>query len=229
MENFFDNLINLENLEKISNIGLFLVALLGLYQIYLFKKDIKIRSLRESIDLTLKQVEFYRIIIEKLANLYGKLGTQNTLVTISKIKSLNNYTLEDLKEENLIDIYQNKLNLIYKIDSNLFNEFTFIANSIESFSIAFISKAANEEIAYSSVSDTFCQFVEEHYEIYCFFRKENNKRYYKNTIELYKIWKTRLLNEESEYKLFLLNKEMSKEKNKIDKENSKPIIPIGTN
>ncbi len=206
-------------------------AVVALWQIKIAKEDIRTRSKREAVSLAINQVEYFRSEVIKNFNQiiieFGNLSpTKESHLFNSKL-NLEDFTLEEINKNKHVDKFINKFKYISSID--FFNRLLDIANEIEYFSLAFTSKAADENVAFNPTADIFCQFIEEHYEIYCNFRKEGNYRSYASTISLYKIWKSRIMKNRLDFKKEVYSNELREDLNKINKENLKSILPLGIN
>lgn len=83
-------------------------------------------------------------------------------------------------------------------NSNLKEELVDIVNALEASAVNFIGErrsVANEEIAFPSLSNIYCKFVEDYSFLYCELREEDNiANLFGNTIQLYKIWSNRRKN-----------------------------------
>ncbi len=228
--------MNLQNLSYISEIVIALASVVALKQIVLAKRDIKIRSKREAITLSVNQVEYYRSEIIKeiiiLENILGVLmnndNMKEELVFFKSNKvDLEDFTFQEIEEKNMLENWKRKMNFLTN-NKSVYIKVQDISNKIEYFSLAFVSGAAEEEVAFNPVVDSFLDFIKKNYNFYCLFRKENN-RSYSNTITLYKIWKKKILEQDIKTKIKSFNKDIDEVKNKIKKINQENIEVIGTN
>jgi len=207
-------------------------AIVALWQIKIAKEDIRIRSKREAITLAINQVEYCR---SEIVSSYDQVNSIvldmpkeiKDLRLYSSREFLEDFTLEELQKNKKIDRMITKISYLKK--NNLFDKIISLANKFEYFSLAFIAKAADEEVAFNPIADILCDFVEEHYEIYCYNRREGNYRSYTNTIQLYKIWKARILMKKIDFKKETYSNEIREDLNKIKKGNLKNIEPVGIN
>lgn len=140
-----------------------------------------------------------QIIINPVAFKYDKLADDLVKKELSKINE------EDLNEDKMKEVI-NKIekSMNYKINKDLkdvLNKSIYLylkdqenlLNKIEYFSMCFVSKVADENVAYQSLHQTFIKTIEYLYPNIAMINRDPKSKYYTNTIELYNLWKNRYL------------------------------------
>jgi hypothetical protein len=100
----------------------------------------------------------------------------------------------------------------------------------------FTKGIADEQIAFSSISASYCGIIEELYPFICLYRPANqDNSYFNDIIELYKLWKDRINNIENVKNQDAIEKELDLLKTKLEIQKdltSKPLRqgmkPLGT-
>ena len=192
------------------------------------KNYLRTTSKRESASLAAKQIDLF---LEKIIPIGNKIHDKKVEVNYPKFEGkINNFTKDELfeLEKEFLTIFCQKMKDLEFLDFQLIN-------LLEAFATYFTKGIADEEIAFSSVGYTYCDYVETYYPQISFLREYYNPNNpYNNLIELYKIWNERL----EKYKIGSeLEKKQSKLKQEIEdidilsdkfnKESSK-IKPLGT-
>ena len=130
--------------------------MLLLKQIVLAKRDIKIRSKKEAITLSVNQVEYYRSEIIKeiiiLENILGVLmnndNMKEELVFFKSNKvDLEDFTFQEIEEKNMLENWKEKMNFLTN-NKSVYIKVQDISNKIEYFSLAFVSSKIEEEVAF---------------------------------------------------------------------------------
>jgi hypothetical protein len=65
-------------------------------------------------------------------------------------------------------------------------------NEIEAIAAFFTTGVADEKLGFGVIGRTYCRTVELNYDLISLFRDEKPVSYWKNTVELYLIWRPRL-------------------------------------
>lgn len=188
MKLFDESKTILENLNLLSGP---VVAILGfsvIIQLWLAKKAITVTSKRQAAEFASKQVDFYA---------HNIITIQDKLFIIEKeqqykrepFRNLYNFTYSELA--NIINDSQKLLKISENCKQNL-SETAKILNAMEAFSIYFTKGVADEEIAYSSIRNTFCDSVELYALEICLLRESDNQSGLNNLIKLYNIWNERI-------------------------------------
>lgn len=208
-----------EWLAGISPILIVIIAAIALKQISIAKDDIKIRSTREAVTLTVDQMRFYaEVVVPEMI----KYVTNFNKLSISKTNyQLNNYFFEEIKLDPQKLKQFSELHKLLITNLDLDTELVSIANRLESIAFAFMSGAADETGAFPSLSRTFCRFVEENWFHYCNHRRQDRINIYDNTIKLYGIWSNRI----KQFDLSVKSKDITKELGELD---TKKVIPLGS-
>lgn len=217
---FFDeNKSILENLYLLSNPILLIIAVFGLKQIKIAKDSLRINSKRQSAILAFELIEK---CFSELNGIYDQITTKMTELNIDykKIEKLNLHSLYEIDSSN--ESYQEYLKVIENYDSLQYDMWKMM-DTLETFSIPFIEKIADEEIAYNSEFLKFYQFcnlasVEV---IKTREKRPNETKIYENVIKLYAIWKER--NEK-----LIISNQVSSLLSRSREIKDKKIKPIGT-
>lgn len=193
------------------------------------KKDLKLRAKRDSIESSCEQIKKY---MEEIVPMRWELNEYIKLIKLEHIKRLT-FTRKDLKmsREDFDKWYEN-----VKSDPGKSEKTISILNKLETFSIYFIKGIADESVAFSSMSISFCEIVEDLYPLICIYREDNRENsYFTNLAELYKLWKERIESINSYIVKDSLEKQLSNLKEIIEQEsknteitNVKKLKPLGT-
>lgn len=205
----------IENLYFISGFILATMAIVGIYQLVLTKRAIKINSSREAASLAASQVELYCSKTIPLQDAYFN------SIRANKIKGIEyeigefrlDYVYSTIGKEKVKRFLTERIQI-------MLDHFLSAINSMEAFALYFTKGVADEEIAYSSIGETFCSSVKGLY-IEISFSRSNDGHAFENTISLYKLWSERMKKEN-----------LTKSKHELEQELSQisdeKINPIGT-
>jgi hypothetical protein len=215
---FFDSSKSIiENIYFLSAPILLIVAIIGLAQIWVAKYTLKISSKREaalfSFDLCEKYMastdEIYQTILENLSEL--KIDYRK----IEKTR-LDNFTDTEIRS-----LLSEQYDLISNNYENLKGAFINLLNELERYSLPFISKIADEQIAYDNECINFIHKVKlSSFFIFKSRELRETNLMFENTTKLYAIWHDRL-------NANTLDEEISDLKDKRSKIKPKKINPIG--
>lgn len=214
---FFDSTKSIvENLYLLSGPLIFLIGIIGLVQLKLTKKAIIISSQRSSAQLAAEQVEMYN---NNIIPMQDNLFIERSKEKVSKIS----YKQGEFNRKSIYALLGEDTAKKYSFESGRLKTaipFLRVINAMEAFSIYFIKGVADEEIAFSSVGQTFCDTIKSlHFDIAIV--KTDEDAAFQNTIELYKLWSSRI----EKNNLFNKKEQLTNELNKIF---DKKIPPIGT-
>ena len=189
-----------------------------------YKKDLKIKSMRESALLTAQQVDSFSDLIKK----YDAVVQSPEYI---KIKYPS--TIKEFSSDEFFDQDEKWVGAFLSTDRELKINCTSIINRLEAISVYFIEGIADENLAYSSIGRTFCECVELLYPFYLISRVEKEFNQYEKTIKLYNIWKERskdlilqIENQELENKMKEIENKLHELKKKVKP--NKKIYPLGT-
>lgn len=176
----------IEILYFLSGPALVAVAIFALKQIDIAETDTGIRVKRERALATADQLN---VFAEKII---PKIDNYNILMNPSFQRinfKLNDFTIEEVTSNSDLSKYIQNIDQFLKKNKALKQEAIYIANQLEYLSFNFIEGVADESKAFSSLSKTFCDFLEWNFFIYCLMRSSETKNfyYYENTIKLYKL------------------------------------------
>jgi hypothetical protein len=184
-----------EYVEIVSNIAQPLLVVLGCFvfaQIKLAKDDLRTRSKREAATAAAELAERYRKEILTAQSEYYKLvRSKNFSVTGINLESLS---IKDFYTEEVQDLstehkqYNNDLLAFFQSNRDAFNACQDVLNSLESFAINFTKGIADQEIVFTAISKSYCQFVERSFPMLCFLRHKDQFNFYENVVELYCEW-----------------------------------------
>lgn len=197
----------------ISGIIVAVAALVALYQIKIAKDTLKTQSKRDALSLTASQCSHYSSNIIELQNkLYNKrvsskcsfFDSTNWIVDTEGDDVIIQQVCKELPSEDEIDLVSIEL-----LD---------VINAMESFSIYFTSKVADESVAYRSVGNTFISTTEIYMPwIISFYRFDGR---FSSIVYLYVLWKNRKKQE-------ILKSTMEHLKSELSKNIVKTEKPIG--
>jgi hypothetical protein len=203
--------IILDIINSLSTIILVVVAIIGLKQLTISKETRKINAKRDSLKLAAEQtVVFGEKIIPEI-------DTLNNLINENK---LDFFTKSIVKTEG-DNISVNAYTQNYSVEkmTKIVPNSGIVLNSLEAFSIYFVSGVAAESVTFETCGSSFVLTVNK---LMPFIVSMNDKTNgYKNTLKLFRTWNSRL---ESE-KLIV---EKGKIEAKLEKTKTISIKPIGT-
>ncbi len=208
----------LENLYFLSGPLLFIIALYGLKQINVAKKSLHINCKRESAILAFELSQRY---IENLTDDYETLTDlfQALHIDYIKLEELDLTSLEIIERTNKnISEYDKAKSSLTEFKNNI----TSIMDKLEGYAVPFIAKIADEEIAYNLDGKQFLYYCNL-CAVGIHSARENDEfdnNLYRNTIELYHLWKNRFERHKID------NQENSWKKNW---KNIRKIKPLGVN
>lgn len=173
-----------ETASQISQVVIAVAASVGLTQLWIAKNDIKIRSQREAMTLAAQQIDRFRENIPQIDKLLAML----VLLKSNKRIRLDEYTHEEVQNKYLEEYKSFEINFTNPDYQRLMVD---VGNIMESFSVYFSEKIADEEIAFLPIAPMFCEVVERNYFFYCFHRKQR-PFLYNHTIKLYSLWSKKI-------------------------------------
>ncbi|RED54782.1 hypothetical protein [Cohnella lupini] len=203
----------LEALYFVASIGLAASLFIGMQQIKLVKKDMIDRSRRSAAEKSLEYLDRYATRILPAMQEYNKkfkAEVPNPIDTSAYYNDDFNYPL-DLLEKSLIAEFIVKQNCGI---SQLLNE-------LESFSVAINEGVVVDEIMFTPISRTLCNFIKEEHLYFSVIRNIGSP--FKNLIDLYFRWSERI--EVNNLELQKMEVE-NKIRQKGNRHKSRP--PIGT-
>ena len=110
-----------------------------------------------------------------------------------------------------------------------------ILNNTELFSTYFITKVADEDVAFQTIGNSFCKMIEELSFTYCILRRVDKNLNFNNTIKLYNLWNNRIeiinIGKEKEKLLKSKNKielDLIQKINDLHKKIDTKLNPIGS-
>jgi len=154
--NFFDTSKSIiENIYFLTAPILLIVAIFGLAQLRIAKYTLRINSKRDAALLSIKLCETY---IPTSNDLYQKIAIELKKMKIDYL-FLEKLSLVNFTDQELKTLMKDQYDLISINYLALSINFEIMLNELEYFSMPFINKIADEEIAFSRVSLNFLQKV----------------------------------------------------------------------
>lgn len=208
------SMITLQYISYLSEIGLFVVSIIGLKQLTLTREIAKINAKRESVKLANDQISFY---LTKIIDLQNALNVEIERNNISIYKKTH-FTIKNNGVSIKVDTNEYEIRKeIEKLDKIISYRLD-VLNSMEIFASFFTSKVADEEIAFKAVGRTYCNTVEE---LMFDIARHVPEGYHQDILDLFLIWNSRM----QKRKLFIEKEGIESELNKIK---SNVIKPLGT-
>jgi len=190
--------------------------IVAVIQISLAKKTLNISSKRDAAKLAAGQIEVY---VTRVIPLQNKLYRVETSLKINKVKiEVGEFQFSTVEDKLGALKYKEALTERLKVMSHSLN----VINAMEAFSVYFTKGVADEEIAFSSVGQTFVHSVEDLYFDIATCVANDQDKAFQNLIQLYKIWSKRL----EKHRLIRNHKVLSEQLQAIE---DISIGPIGTN
>jgi hypothetical protein len=178
----------LELLSLLSGPSLVIIGIIALSQLKIAKTDIRLRSKREAATLAASQCQKYFEVVIPLLN---ELDREFDRLKLPKYTgSIGDFTGEDLATRAPVWLK----NHLIQIREKQFNIQTLVKaiNSLEAFAVFFTRRVADEEMAFSSVGQTFCNSIEGLYPLIAMVRQRGKLGHYDNLVALYKLWASRV-------------------------------------
>jgi len=211
MEQFRDYF---EILYFLSGPVLVVIAYIALAQIKLAKNQIEVQrnatrisAKRDALRLTSEQIKEYGVTIIPIINTLDKKIENESIEFFEKSEIVigdDNFKVKPCSDDAEIE----KL-------KNIIPEFLNVMNTLEGFSVFFVSGVADEKIAYWSLSTTFCNRVK--YLLPLIIMLSSNRNSFSATLKLFSIWNNRLDSEDMEQQIQELEKKLKSKKEKTIK------------
>lgn len=179
---------------------LVIIAYKGLDQLRLTKKGMEDENRREQVKMALEEVRRFELLIEEWNKLTPKIEKELQLKGKAFGRwQLESYTIQEISEggKELSDDY-NALIEVLKSNPDIDAKVLEVANKIETIAAAFTTKAADEDVAFGSMGEAYCTYIETIFFQFCFSRHKKGRNLYDRTIELYKLWSKRLVEMDNE-------------------------------
>ena len=208
MYNAFINAIKptMEILYFIAGIIVSITAILALKQIKIMKHTAEIQSKRDALTITSEQCVNYMTNIIKLQNEFNRSLKEN------QIHFLDGWE---------VTISDNEISLKHdgKIDYSNFDKMNYatVYNAMEAFATYFISKVADESVAFNSLGTTYVNTTEHYLPILL---EVNEDGYFRNIVNLYVLWTKRMISID-------LQEQQENLKRKMKNYHTEVIKPIG--
>lgn len=218
---FFDESKSiLENAYYFSSVLIALSALIGLYQLYLIKSNRLIQAKREAATFSANQVELF---LKEITSLMDKLDRKMNEEKLPGFQGeVGNFTFRDVANKVGLGVIENYLKFMEDMGKTDWIDLK-VMNALDAFSFYFVNGIADEEIAFKSVGQSFCNSVQKYYIFIAFVRRQEKEIDFDHIRQLYSLWNKRLINLNIEEQYNLLQKKIDN----IRKE-KKNIRPIGT-
>lgn len=181
----------LEGLSYLATAALLVVAIIGLQQIRISRRALKLTSKRDALKITNEQIA---VFLDRILGSHTDSRLSNADMKIIQSVALDDDGKLDLKAitkkspKTKLDTDEEKELYIQSI-IRTFEGSRQIFNQVEAFASTFTSKLGDEKTAYRALGKTYCVMVDDYINILKYF---NTNGYYKNTITLHSLWKLRL-------------------------------------
>lgn len=231
---FFDiNKSILENIYFFSGPLLVIIGLFVLLQIKLGKQQLKesqkqllVGSMRDAAKISAEQVKLYCEIINPL---YNVIFLENFDNNIPKF----NGKISDFSAEEMESWDKEYVEALMKTPNSISLPLIKLINQLEAFSVFFIHKIADEDIAFKSIGYAFYDTVTKCYPLITILRNVTPNNY-ENIISLFKLWKIRIDENDIKIKKEVISKEISQKFNELiilekkQKFDEVALKPLGT-
>lgn len=170
---------------------------LSFFQLRAINRDSRLRIKRTAAENGIRVVERFFSDFVPASNDFYALRMEKEIPTYKG--TLGNFSRKSIPADQLA-------NAISRFNLISWGEAT---NQLEALAAVLISGVGDENIAYRVIGKSFCTSVEQYYDLIAYCRNDENinNYYYRNTVELYRIWRPRLAKEV-----------MNMEKDRIEKE-----------
>jgi hypothetical protein len=168
-----------ELLYFLSGVVLATVALFGIQQIKLLKRDIRLRNERASKEKTLEFAQTYESHIELANKFYEECSSKKLL---SYDGPVGDFTVKSIPK-NFFPFTRKRFDGCW-LDA---------MNRLEIVAAAFISGVADEELGFNIIGPSFCASVVSHYDLISSMRDHDDPtEAFQPIVDLYRLWAPRL-------------------------------------
>lgn len=180
---WFENIKSIfELLYFIASIALVIGLYFGYEQLKVMRKDILDNHKRNAVEKSIEYLDWFASsFIPESSNYYAALNGK-------KLPSFGENELtfnHDFSSDNKINE-----SVIIKNDNGVID----LCNKLEFFSAAINSGLADETLLITPLAKSYCEFIENNYDVYCSIRsRKNSKKLYENTRILYTNWSKQLI------------------------------------
>lgn len=156
------------------------VAIIGLQQLRIMKKDMLIRIERAAKE---KAIEYATRYLAKYVELSGKFTEEYRKKDLKPFSgTVKDFVAGSLSPREL-EMATKRVAILSWLPA---------INELEAISAAFMTGVADERTGFSIIGKTFCSTVGYQYDILCYCRKGKPRDYYQNIVDLYQLWSPRL-------------------------------------
>jgi len=194
---------------------LLIVAIIGLWQLKIAKDTARLQAKRAALSLSAERCEYYHTRVIPLINKLDQAVIKNDI----KYFELCEFTIEGQEIKTHFNCTPEVFKTELEKSDVIVDEVTEALNAMEAFSVFFISKVADETIAFSSVGRTYCNTAKRY--MADIVVATNHGGHYSNLLKLFLIWNSR---HEAEQ---LMRDRKTIEK-KLEKLERKCLLPVGT-
>lgn len=178
--------------DLLVNVGLLVVAAFALGQLRIAKRAISTRVQREAAKETAVQLEKWAsTILEHNRESHELLAKQG-------VADHNACKMQEFDEQELsraskdAQDHGRRFRQAMDRDHETYSKLVEVCNEVEASAMHFETGIADESIAFPSLCDTFCTFIETHYPVYCMHRPGDSPvQLYSYSIQLYHRWSQR--------------------------------------
>lgn len=166
-------------------------------QVFLIKKDIRIRNERAAAEKAIEACDRYFC---SYTNLNGVFLRERIKANVDMYDG----PIGDFSSGSLPDGIKEKGAKRFSLSSWLP-----MMNQLESISAYFMSGVADERTGFGVIGRTFCATVEQNYDLIAISRREKACPYWANTVDLFNLWRPRLTKAEMDIARKALEEELS--------------------
>ncbi len=210
--------------DVVTQIILVILGFGVFWQIKVAKDGLRTSCAREAAAMSVKLAkEFVEETIPQINIFFEKLDLKNFSFMPLAMKD---FYMEEVRAFNLMHAKQFEATIgFFKANNDLRNDCIAILNSLEAFAMNFDKGVADEEVAFTALSQVYCNYVECFSPVLCSLR-DPKSNFFTNVVSLYKLWSGKMV-----LKKLTLDKEtiVDKFNEQLDKVKSdvKKMTPIG--
>jgi hypothetical protein len=212
----------LELLSFAANVGILIVAWKALEQLRIAKHDISTRVEREAAESSAAQLEFWAQKVIPLGRQLKEAFKEAGLPL--QAGTMERFDRAEMKSApKSVQDYAAAMDKFLRTQAEARAMVVELCNLIEASAMCFMTGVANEEIAFRSLSEPYCQIIEELRPVYCVHRTGQPISPFDYTVRLYRVWSQRRKKSELETQHDVLNEALKKAQRE-----GVPVPPLGT-
>lgn len=185
----------------IASIALVISLFFGFKQLKTLKYDISIRNQRAAFEKTIEYMEWFSQYIETISKfniqfvqLKKEVIERSRDEQSKKLLSDLSFTIKvDIDKEDTFDKYVTNTTLdAVRLDLLRTSGAVHLLNELEIFAAVMNCRIADEDMAFTPLSDSYCEIVGYFYSMICQ-ERSNNPKLYSNIVNLHRLWKRRII------------------------------------